>query len=485
MTSNIKQRSYMVLFVSTVASAILVAGSMILPGHSAQNEQPAIASSGPRAGFADLIEQVQPAVVTIEIRKSAGTQLSGFSGNPRAEEFFKQFFGRGLNRPQQAEPQLQGAGSGFIVDADGYIVTNNHVVADADSVTVRLYDQREFEAEVVGVDEKTDIALLKVDADNLTSATLGDSNVTRVGDWVVAIGNPFGLGGTATAGIVSARGRDIRSGPYDDFMQIDAPINHGNSGGPVFNTAGEVVGVNTAIYSPNGGSVGIGFAIPVNQVRNIVEELRDNGSIDRGWLGVQIQDVDEGLAEGLGLKSQRGALVSDVVAESPAEKAGIEVGDVIVSFNDREVDDARDLGRLVGESDSNERAKVAVWRNSERIELKVRLGDAETSTMVANSEKNFKDLGLALSPLTDDLRNRLGVEASTTGVVVLEVDPRGAAAKQGLRRGDVLVQADRKPVKSPGDLQATLRNAKKSGRNSVPVLVRRGDNQQFVTLPVA
>jgi serine protease Do len=268
-------------------------------------------------------------------------------------------------------------------------------------------------------------------------------------------------------------------------MQIDAPINRGNSGGPVFNTDGEVVGVNTAIYSPNGGSVGIGFAIPANQVRGIVDELRDNGSIDRGWLGVQLQNVDEDLAEGLGLESSRGALVSDVVEGSPAEKAGIEVGDVIVEYDGKDVEDARALSRLVGASDSGDRARISIWRNSKQIDLKVRLGDAETATMMADNEKQFRDLGLTLAPLTDELRDRLGVGEETQGAVVLGVDPNGKAADHGLRRGDVLVQADRQSIESPQDLAKTMARAQKDGRSSVPVLVRRGDQQRFTTLPVA
>jgi serine protease Do len=488
MDSKTKRRSLVTLAISTTASAILIASSIALPGHSAQNERAPIETSTPRAGFADLIEQVEPSVVTIEIRKSAGTQLSGFSGDPRAEEFFQHFFGLGRAMPQEAQPSIEGLGSGFIIDSSGYIVTNNHVVEGADSVVVRLNDKREFDATVIGTDEKTDLALLKVDAHDLETANLGDSDHARVGDWVVAIGNPFGLGGTATVGIVSARGRDIRSGPYDDYMQIDAPINRGNSGGPVFNTEGQVVGVSTAIYSPNGGSVGIGFAIPANQVRKIVDELRDNGSINRGWLGVQIQDVDEDLADGLGLKTQHGALVSDVVEDSPAEKAGIEVGDVILSYNNHDVEDARDLSRLVGDSDGGDKAKINVWRNSEQIKLRVKLDGAESPALLASGdakEKAFDDLGLSLSPLTDEMRDRLGIDKRASGAVVLQVDPRGAAAEQGLRRGDLLIQADRQPIRTPGDLKATLQKAKKSGRNSVPVLVKRGNIQQFVTLPVA
>ena len=488
MTRNITPSRYRTIAItSTVVSAILLAGSMILPGYSAPQRSATVVATVPGSGpgFADLIEQVQPSVVTIEVNKAATPRLSSFNGDPRAEEFLQRFFGFRGQAPQQPQRRVQGVGSGFIVDSDGYIVTNNHVVSGAETVLVRLFDDRQFTAEVVGYDEKTDLAVLKIDADELVFSTLGDSDTTRVGDWVVAIGNPFGLGGTATAGIVSARGRDIRSGPYDDFMQIDAPINRGNSGGPVFNLSGEVVGVNTAIYSPNGGSVGIGFAIPANQVRNIVAELKDNGAVDRGWLGVQLQDVDADLAEGLGMDSQEGALVADVVDDSPAQRAGIEVGDVIVSYGGDSVKNAKSLSKMVGASDSGDKVNISVWRNSDVVKMKVKLGDSEALTAATGTDRQFDDLGLTLAPLTDSLREQLGIEDMVSGAVVMEVEPGSDAAEHGLRRGDVVVQANRQPITSPRDFSQTIRNAKEQGRRTVPVLVRRGGIQQFTTLPVA
>ena len=486
MTGSKSQHGWKTFAASTFASAVLIAGSMALPSHSAPEQKVPTAMAGPGAGpgFADLVEQVEPAVVTIEVIKAAVPQLSGYNGDPRAEEFFKRFFGPGGQSPQQPG-QSQGVGSGFIIDSDGHIVTNNHVITGADSITVRLSDERQFEAKVVGYDEKTDLALLKIDADNLTVSTLGNSDSTRVGDWVVAIGNPFGLGGTATAGIVSARGRDIRSGPYDDYLQIDAPINRGNSGGPVFNIAGEVVGVNTAIFSPNGGSVGIGFAIPANQVTSIVDELKSNGSVDRGWLGVQLQNIDDDLADGLGLNSDQGALVADVVADSPAELAGIDVGDVIIGYQKSDVKDARDLSKRVGASDSGDRVSMSIWRNDELIDVDVVLGDAEASIAVAGNEKVFKDLGLTVTPLNDELRQQLNLEPDLSGAVIVKVDPNGKAIEHGFLRGDVLLQVDRQPIATLNDLEKSLAKAKKKGRSSVPVLVRRGDVQQFTTLPVA
>ena len=473
------------LAVSTFASAALIAGSIALPGYSAEDRTPSPTpyAAGLDAGFADLIEQVEPSVVTIEVNKAMEPQLSGFSGDPRAGEFFERFFGPRGPSPSQPRKSL-GVGSGFIIDDTGYVVTNNHVVEGAESISVRLSDDRQYKAEIVGFDDKTDLAHLKIDADDLTEAKLGDSDSARVGDWVVAIGNPFGFGGTATVGIVSARGRDIRSGPYDDYMQIDAPINRGNSGGPVFNTAGEVVGVSTAIFSPNGGNVGIGFAIPANQVRSIVDELKSTGSIDRGWLGVQVQNIDDDLANSFGLESQNGALVADVLHDSPAERAGIEVGDVIIGYDNQAIANAKELSMLVGASDSGDKVTLGVIRGAKEMDLNVVLGDAETQIASVGSEQQLGDLGMTLAPLTEDMQRRMGVEPEVSGVVVVKIDPNGSAAKQGIRRGDILMQADREAITSPADLEKTLSKAKKSGRSSVPVLVKRGDVQQFASLPV-
>jgi serine protease Do len=485
MKQEFKNKGWKTLAVSSVASAVLFATSLALPGHSAEQQQGSASLCGvaPTGGFAELIEQVEPSVVTIEVRTTMQAQPSGFGGDPRAEEYFRRFFGERGQAPSQPR-QAHGVGSGFIVDEAGFIVTNNHVIDGADSVMVRLSDGREFDAEIVGYDEQTDLALLKIDARNLSASTMGNSDSTRVGDWVVAIGNPFGLGGTATAGIVSARSRDIRSGPYDDYLQIDAPINRGNSGGPVFNIDGEVVGVNTAIFSPNGGSVGIGFAIPVNQVKGIVDELMTSGSIDRGWLGVQLQNIDDNLAESLGLDSQDGALVADVLKDSPAARAELEVGDIIIGYDDETVTNGKELARLVGESDSGDNAVLNILRDGKEIDLKVQLGDAETQIASTGSEQNLEGLGMSLAPLTDDLRERLDIEQGVTGAVVLKVDPNGSAAEQGIRRGDILMKAGREVIDSPRDLEKALAKAKKSGRGSVPVLVRRGDVQQFMSVPV-
>ena len=437
----------------------------------------------PEDGFADLVEQVEPTVVTIEVSKKATAQPTEFNGDPRAQEFFERFFGAPGMGPRESRPS-RGAGSGFIIDADGFIVTNNHVIDGADEVQVRLMDGREFIATVVGQDGKTDLALLKIDADDLQAAEFGDSDTTRVGDWVVAIGNPFGLGGTTTAGIISARGRDIRTGPYDDYLQIDAPINRGNSGGPVFNIDGEVVGVNTAIVSPNGGSVGIGFAIPANQVSDIVAELKSDGVVDRGWLGVSLQDLDEDLASSIGLKSSDGALVTDVVADSPAEQAGIEVGDVIVAFNGEEIAGGRELGRLVGAADPGDKIQLRVWRDDSYVKLKGELGTPKSSVAAAKAERTLDGMGITVAPLTDTLRDQLNVDESVNGTVVTRVEPGSRAAEEGIRRGDILLQVDRTAVSSANDIEEVLAEAKREGREAVPALVKRGDAQRFAVLPV-
>ena len=339
------------------------------------------------ASFADVIESVSPAVVNIMVSKVEQAQPTAFNfedrgQGPRGQRApqtpFDEFFGRFFDQPNQPrrERRTEGQGSGFIVDPSGYIVTNNHVADGADKIVVTLQDGRKFDATLVGHDVKTDLAVIKINGSDLPHVSFGDSDHARVGDWVVAIGNPFGLGGTATAGIVSARGRDIQSGPYDDYLQLDAPINFGNSGGPVFNVNGEVIGVTTAIFSPNGGNIGIGFAIPANQAKIVTTELRTNGSVERGWLGVQIQNLDDELAASLKVPNQQGALVAEVLKDGPAARSGVVAGDVITKFNDREIDSARTLSRVVANTPPNKSAKVTVWRDGKNRELTVKLGEA-------------------------------------------------------------------------------------------------------------
>ncbi len=451
---------------------------------------PAHARSAPD-GFADLAERLLPTVVNI-----ATTQVVEGQGSQEFEQFFKEFFERrGAEPPPQHEQRRASSlGSGFIIDPSGYIVTNNHVIADADEITVRLYDDTTLQAKVVGRDEKTDLALLKVEsAEPLPAAKWGSSEQTRIGDWVVAIGNPFGLGGSVTAGIVSARQRDINAGPYDDFIQTDASINRGNSGGPMFNLDGEVIGVNTAIFSPSGGSVGIGFAIPSSLVKNIIAQLREHGEVRRGWLGVRIQSVTDELAEGLRLDSTHGALVASVTEGGPAEAAGIEQGDVILEFNGRMVPDMRKLPRMVAETPIGEAVDVVVWRKGEKRTFKVDLGEL-TEEQVAKAEQepdtsiesgDIPDLGLALGTITPELRERFGLGEKTEGVVITDVDSAGSGAEKGLRAGDVIVEVDQEQVKTPAEVAERVKKAKSEGYRVVTLLVFREGDFQWVAVRIS
>jgi serine protease Do len=449
--------------------------------------------------FADVFEAVSPAVVNIIVQQAAEQPTSGINrfNGPQGDQHrergdsqdqLEQFFGRFFDAPQQMPQQrrVEGQGSGFVIDPNGYIVTNNHVVDRATKILVTLNDGRKLDATLVGHDPKTDLALIKVDGTNLAHVAFADSDASRVGDWVLAIGNPFGLGGTATAGIISARGRHIESGPYDDYLQIDAPINFGNSGGPLFNVAGQVIGINTAIFSPNGGNIGIGFAIPSNQAKNVIKQLRDNGSVQRGWLGVQIQDLDDELAASVGLKSGKGALVADVVHDSPAAHAGMQTGDVITRFNGHDIDSARALSVAVADVSPSSSANVTVWRDGKSRDLSVKLGEAKGEEVASNGPAGNDGaaadaLGLTLRGLTDKDKAQLGVPADVNGALVIAVEPDSAAADKGLEPGDVITRVNQKPVTSAPAAIAALKTAKKDKSNAL-LLVRRGDSQRFVAL---
>ena len=466
------------------------ADSEATPAPRAAFEAPANARS-----FADVVEQVSPAVVNITITRPAQTVPAGaFSGlrpgpgGSQLDDFFERFFGA-PGVPHQGRP-IRGQGSGFIIDRSGYVVTNNHVVDGAESVVVTLNDGRELDATIVGTDPQTDLALLRVEAvGDLPALRFGDSDEARVGEWVLAIGNPFGLGGTATAGIISARGRDIQSGPYDDYLQIDAPINSGNSGGPVFNANGEVIGVNTAIFSPNGGNVGIGFAIPASQVEAIVDELKQSGTVQRGWLGVQIQDVDEQLAASFGLDEARGVAVAGVAEDSPADEAGIAVGDVILEFDGEDIDDARELSRTVAATDPQQDVRVTVWRDGEEKSLNVTLARSDAAAEVAAApggagSTDAATLGLALTELDAGWRERLGVDEDVDGVVITRVRPDSPAAESGLRPGDVISRIDAAEVNDVEEAARLTMRAREQ-RDHVTLLVRRGDAQRFVSVALS
>ncbi|RPI62337.1 MAG: Do family serine endopeptidase [Lysobacterales bacterium] len=456
--------------------------------------------AAPGVSFAEVIEAVSPAVVNIAVMKVESSSPTSFEfstpGAPNPQfrgqfpfEFFERFFDGG--DPRQFQRRSEGQGSGFLIDAGGYIVTNDHVAGGAEEITVTLQDGRKFDANLVGSDPRTDLALIKIEASGLPYVAFGDSDETRVGDWVVAIGNPFGLGGTATAGIISARGRDSRQlrlseYAYTDYLQLDAPINFGNSGGPVFNVAGEVVGVNTAIFSPNGGNVGIGFAIPANQAKEIVADLRENGTVERGWLGVNIQSLDEDLASSLGLDDARGALVADVVDDSPAAKGGLQAGDVITRFNGTEIEDARALSRTVAAASPDESVRVTVWREGRSRDLTVELGEAPNEPVAALNRggpggQGTAPAGLTLRPLTDQDRAALQIPGDVAGVLVAAVAPGSPAAEKGLRQGDVITRVNREAVTNVAEAVAAL-NAAREGNGTALVLVRRGDAQQFVAL---
>jgi serine protease Do len=462
--------------------------------------------AAPAAGsrsFADVIEQVSPAVVNISVAKIVRPMptAGGRQGAPAPmDDFFSRFFGT-PGYPGGAMPaprRSEGQGSGFIIDESGYVATNNHVVDGAEEIIVTLASGEELTAEVIGTDPQTDIALLRVDTDSagltgkLSALQFGDSDRTRVGDWVLAIGNPFGLGGTATAGIVSARGRDIASGPYDDYLQIDAPINAGNSGGPVFNAAGEVIGINTAIFSPNGGNIGIGFAIPSSQAEQILAQLREGGSVTRGWLGVQIQPIDRDLAEVFGLEDVAGALVAEVVEFSPAAKGGLEVGDIVTSVDGRPVDSPRDLARTVALHDAGATVEVGVIRDGRARALSIELGERSTDGAVARggpagtrgSGDATRALGLELEDLDARARDSLGLDPEVRGAVVTGVAPGSEAAARGLRPGDVIVSVNRSATPDAAAAVDALSAARKANRQAL-VLVRRGDSQQFLALGAA
>jgi serine protease Do len=450
--------------------------------------------------FADMVERVKPAVVSIRVKSvSSGPQLSmdqpgpGDDQNP-LERFFREFRNRRggpQGAPDQNDSNVQmSQGSGFIITPDGKTVTNYHVVKDAREVTVVTDDGTEYKAKVLGADEKTDVAVVQIDGKGKTFPTVPFATSSiRVGDWVLAVGNPFGLGGTVTAGIVSARGREIGSGPYDDFLQIDAPINHGNSGGPTFNLNGEVVGMNTAIFSPSGGSVGIGFAIPTETIQRVVAQLETGHEVVRGWLGVQIQPVTPDIADSLGMKDARGALVSEAQASGPAIKAGIKAGDAIVSVDGKPVKAPRDLARTIAGYEPGSTVKIGIFRDGKAQDLSVTLGQLPSDQKLAQMQKpdngdaseptSLSALGLAVAPSAD-------VGNGNEGVTVVRVDPKGAAIQKNIKVGDVILEAQGRSVSTAADLTTALREAKKDGRKAILLRVKsQNEAAHFVPLPIA
>ncbi|MGI9310115.1 MAG: Do family serine endopeptidase [bacterium] len=492
-TLGISQTASTCLAATLLTAALLL--SLTWPPSASAAQSHAAAELGPvdvNDGFADLVEAVKPAVVNISTTSRASSGEHRFGGAPpEFEEFFRRFFGEPPNNhpPRQAprERRTTAVGSGFIIDPDGLVVTNYHVIEDADEIEVVFDDGTRVPATLKGEDKKTDLALLQINLERkLPYLKFGDSDAARVGDWVVAIGNPFGLGGSTTSGIISARGRDIRAGPLDDFIQIDAPINRGNSGGPLFNTRGEVIGVNSAIYSPTGGSVGIGFAIPSSMASNVIVQLRDNGVVRRGYLGVYIQGVTEEIAESLGLSAAAGALVTRVVADSPAQHAGIETGDVVIEYNGVEVEKMRDLPKLVALTENQTEVEIVIWRDEKRRELQVEIGssDEQQVALDAPSAASRSRLGLTVSTLNAENREQYGIAANAEGVVIVDIVADGTAAGRGLREGDLIKQINQRAVNAPDELIAAIQAARDSGRSSVLLLVERDERTRFVAVPL-
>ena len=459
---------------------------------------------GAPASFAPLAERVLPTVVTVAtVQGSGGEDLEGPAfpdlppGSP-LEKFFRRFLepygqpGQGMPRPSpQPGPKAQGLGSGFIVDADGTIVTNNHVVAGAEKIAVVLHDGERLDATLIGTDPKTDLAVIKIDTKKkLTVATFGDSDTAKVGNWVLAVGNPFGLGGTVTAGVVSARSRFIGSGPFDDYLQIDASINRGNSGGPTFDMSGNVIGVNTAIFSPNGGSVGIGFAIPSNIAKNVVQQLKEHGQVRRAWMGVQIQEVTPDIAASVGLEKSEGALVVSVVPDSPAAKAGVKSGDVLLSLDGTAIDKMRSLPRLVADAGIGTKHTVALWRDGKKMNVAVTLAEMKDEPQVADAgeaaqpKETSGKLGLALAPLAPETRERFRIPETVDGVVVTDVRQDGPAAEKGVRPGDVIVRVGPAKATSPKTVADAVAKADTEKRHAVLFLINRNGTDRFVAIPL-
>jgi serine protease Do len=458
------------------------------------------------SSFADLAKRLKPAVVYVEAIHSLSAKaesqgkgefgLPPFAQNAPFRDFFRRFFGPDADgafkwpRPPKSGARIA-AGSGFFIDGSGHIVTNNHVIDDADKIIVRTTDGKRYVAKLVGRDTKTDLALLKISGDHeFPHVAWGNSDQTQVGDWILAIGNPFGLGGTVTAGIVSARGRDIRSGPYDDYLQIDAPINAGNSGGPLFDMNGQVVGINTAIYTPNGGNVGIGFAIPSKLAKSVIAQLKAHGSVVRGWLGVAVQPVTPDIAKSVGLAEAHGSIVVRVMPNSPAAKAGFKKGDVILAFNDKPIMASHDLPKLVGSAKPGQRYQTKIWRKGRTIERSVVLAKQSATKMASATAPEAKThsliagMGMTVAPLTSETRAAYGIPASVKGVLVVDVSPEGAALEGGIRPGDVIVSVGEHQVATPADVRRQLTNAAASKHHAALFLINRKGAELFVGLPI-
>jgi serine protease Do len=495
MTRKILSARRLILLASVagLGAAVLFGGTPAptsFPFTSTASAQVSSEHAARPVGFADIVEHVKPAVIGVRVKSEVVSQREPLQFNDddippgsSLDQFLRRFGMPGLPNMPRGRQFSTAQGSGFFISADGYAVTNNHVVEHGKSIEIETDDNKTYSAKVIGTDPKTDLALLKIDGGSDFPYVRFADKPPRIGDWVIAVGNPFGLGGTVTAGIVSARGRDIGANPYDDFIQIDAPVNRGNSGGPTFDVDGNVIGVNTAIFSPNGGSIGIGFAIPSETVKTVVAQLRDHGSVTRGWIGVQIQPVTPEVADSLGLKKAEGALVAEAQSDSPAAKAGIASGDVITSVNGDAVKDARDLAKKIGAIAPGATAKLNVLHKGSENTVSVTLGDypkdqqarGENNTSSGDSESH---LGLTLAPAGS-------VPGSGgKGVVVTSVDADGPAAERGLKTGDIILEVAGKAVSTPADVRAALKEARSGGKHTVLLRVKSGEATKFVAVPV-
>ena len=497
--------------IRTVRAAALALSAIIATPAFPLVSAPAMARGAPDS-FADLAAKLLPGVVnisssqTVPARNRQGPEIPMFPPGSPFEQFFKDFMDRnrqgggqgggqrGDNQP--APPRrAQSLGSGFIIDPSGIVVTNNHVIDGADEITVILQDNTSLKATLLGRDERSDIAVLQVHSDKpLTAVAFGDSDQSRVGDWVLAIGNPFGLGGSVTAGIVSARGRNIDEGPYDNFIQTDAAINKGNSGGPLFNMDGEVIGMNTAIYSPSGGSIGIGFSIPSNMVKTVVAQLRNFGHARRGWLGVRIQQVSPDIADSLGLKTPSGAMVAGVTDGGPADAAKLRNGDIILKFNNQDVKEMRNLPLIVAQTDIGKDVPVTLWRDGKEVTLQVKVGELPDDDKVASaapdkpaptSDLMISGLGLKLSPITPENRSKFQLSQDQKGVLITDVDKGTAASDRGIKAGDIIMEIQQDEVNSPAEVKSRIDDVRKANRKTVLMLIQSGDGMRWVPLPLA
>jgi serine protease Do len=468
-----------------------IGGFVAGPAARAQNLTEQAARLPQPVGFADIVEKVKPAVISVRVKQKAAN-VNNFRGDgspfPKGtpfERFFREFglpdqFFRNLPQRRQF---VTGQGSGFLISADGYAVTNNHVVDNAETVEVITDDGKSHSAEVIGTDSRTDLALIKLKGGDFPFVKFAEK-LPRIGDWVLAVGNPFGLGGTVTAGIVSARGRDIGAGPYDDFIQIDAPVNKGNSGGPAFDVEGNVIGVNTAIFSPSGGSVGIAFAIPASTVKSVIAQLRENGAVTRGWIGVKVQPVTRDIADSLGLKEASGALVAEPQADGPAAKAGIKAGDVITGIDGKPIKDARDLAKRIGSIPPGSVVKLTVLQKGSEKTYSLELGKLPNEAAKAEREDDaaggakVADLGLTLAP------SSTVAGSGDQGVVVTAVDTGGSAAERGIKTGDVILEVGGNRVSVPADVRRQIAAARSNGKRSVLLRIRSGGETRYVALPV-